>query len=182
LNTSPFQQIPFQWSCHIENKDGEIIHKEYLDTSGEDPRRAFTETLINVLGDAGSILVYHASFEKTRLKEAATLFPEYKVTIDNILSRIVDLLPIARKFYYHPAMKGKWSLKSVLPTIAPELDYSELEEVHHGMEAQDAYLEAIAPETTPARKEELRKHLVKYCELDTLAMVKIAHFFEQGGN
>lgn len=180
VNTSPFQQIVFQWSCHIENEEGEILHEEYLDTTGEDPRRAFIETLIETLGDSGSILVYNATFEKTRLKESAVLFPEYKEVIDNILIRIVDLLPIARKFYYHPAMKGKWSIKSVLPTIAPELDYSELEEVHHGMEAQDAYLEVISPATAPERKGQLKKNLLKYCELDTLAMVKIAHFFEKG--
>ena len=63
-----------------------------------------------------------------------------------------------------------------------ELDYSELVEVHHGMEAQDAYLEAISPETKQERKEQLKQHLLKYCEMDTIAMLKIAHFFEQGGS
>ena len=182
LGTRPYQQIPFQWSCHIENGPNDLEHVEYLDTSGEDPSRRFIETLIDAVGNNGPILVYNAAFENTRLKELAERFTEYQDEIQNILSRIVDLLPIAKKYYYHPAMKGSWSIKKVLPTIAPELNYSELEEVQYGLGAQDAYLEAIDCATIEKRRQIIRRHLIKYCKLDTYAMVAIARYFELGSS
>lgn len=177
IGTRPYQQIPFQWSCHIERIPSDLGHVEYLDTSGGDPSQEFVKTLIEALGDEGPILVYNAGFENTRLKELAERFPEYKDGIANIMDRVVDLLPIARKHYYHPAMKGSWSIKLVLPTIAPELNYDELDEVQDGMAAQDAFIEAIDPNTSEIRRQTIRKNLIEYCRLDTLAMVKIAHFF-----
>ena len=56
----------------------------------------------------------------------------------------VDLLPVATKYYYHPDQHGSWSIKKVLPTIAPELSYDTLTTVQNGGGAQQAYLEAIA--------------------------------------
>jgi len=40
-----------------------------------------------------------------------------------------------------------------------------------------AYLEAIAPDTTEERKNEIRERLLEYCKTDTLAMVKLVGFF-----
>jgi hypothetical protein len=57
-----------------------------------------------------------------------------------LLPRFVDLLPLMREHYYHPAMDGRWSLKSVLLTIAPKLGYDRLDGVADGLAAQDAYL------------------------------------------
>jgi len=62
-------------------------------------------------------------------------------------------------------------MKAVLPTVAPEMDYSGLDEVHDGGSAQMAYLEAIRRETVDARRELLRAKLLTYCERDTLACV-----------
>jgi hypothetical protein len=39
--------------------------------------------------------------------------------------------------------------------------------------ALDAYREAVAPGTAPERKAELERQLLAYCELDTLAMVRL---------
>ena len=234
LGTSPYRQLPFQWSCHIESADGSLNHAEFLDVSGKPPMRQFAERMIDALGDDGPILVYNQGFEKSRIRELAEMFSEVakqlkgfcdqknviyeldqgllleickrrfiplddegfddnledvhlKKIADNFINtadklhaineRIVDLLPIAKQYYYHPAMKGSWSIKAVLPTIAPELDYSELEVVQDGGMAQTAYLEAISQETPPERKEVLRHALLKYCERDTLAMVVLADFF-----
>jgi len=69
-------------------------------------------------------------------------------------------------------MKGSWSIKAILPTIAPELDYGNLA-VSDGLMAQEAYKEAIHSRTTPERKEEVRNAMLKYCEQDTIAMLKI---------
>jgi len=176
LGTSPYKQLPFQWSCHIEDASGDIRHEEFLDTSGHAPMRSFIESLLQVLGEKGPIVVYSA-FEASRLKDLARMFPEYEENISQVISRIFDLLPLVRQHYYHPAMQGSWSIKYVLPTIAPELDYSKLEEVQHGGAAQMAYLESISPEVDADRKFSLVKNMLAYCKLDTLAMVKIAEHF-----
>jgi len=80
--------------------------------------------------------------------------------------------------YYHPDMHGSWSIKAVLPTIAPELDYSKLGEIQEGTAAQQAYVEAISAETQKGRQEEIRKSLLEYCKHDTLAMVTVAQYLE----
>ena len=88
---------------------------------------------------------------------------------------MVDLLPLVRA-YYHPEMKGSFSLKAVLPTVAPDLDYGELDEVQDGTGAQTAFLEAIHPEITIKRRQNLEQKMLKYCEMDSMAMVKLVIF------
>ena len=173
-NTRPYVQLPFQWSCHIEAAQGQMTHKEFLDTTGADPRRDFAETLIKTLGDFGPIVVYNAPFEGARMKELAQDFPDLAVPLLAAVERLFDLLPIARNHYYHPEMKGSWSIKKVLPTIAPELNYANLEVGDGGM-AQDAYREAVDPGTPEGRRLQIRAAMLEYCKQDTLAMVKIAH-------
>ena len=177
IGTKPYNQLSFQWSCHIEDEKGNLEHREFLDISGDDPSEKFIKGLIDTVGKKGPIFVYNAGFEKTRLNELVVRFPEYKKEVENILERIIDLWPIAKKYYYHPDMRGSWSIKSVLPTIAPELNYSELDEVQDGGGAQSAYLEAIDEGTTEERREAIRKNMIEYCKLDTLAMVKMVKFF-----
>lgn len=176
--TRPYEQLPFQWSCHVEHEDGTLVHQEFLDTTGNSPLRPFAESLIQALGNSGPILVYNIGFERSRTQELATRFPDLADDLNAISDRMVDLLPIARQHYYHPAMKGSWSIKAVLPTIAPELDYSRLDEVQDGGMAQGAYLEMIHPEAPDDRRTKLATSLLAYCKLDTLAMVRVARFFE----
>ncbi|MEX0959205.1 MAG: DUF2779 domain-containing protein [Burkholderiales bacterium] len=173
--TRPYEHLPFQWSCHIERADGRLAHKAFLDTSGEAPMRAFADSLIAALGTQGPVLVY-SSFEAQVLRGLIARFPALDVPLTKILRRLVDLLPIARSYYYHPQMKGRWSIKSVLPTIAPELAYDTLGEVQDGMAAQDAYREMIHPETAEERRAKLKADLKSYCERDTLGLVEVARF------
>lgn len=178
-NTRPFvTQVPFQWSCHIEDANGQLDHQAFLAEGAGDPRRAFIDSLLPVLSNVGAIFVYSADFERSRLREMAALFPELAVSINNVIVRIVDLLPITRAHYYHPDQHGSWSIKSILPTIAPELAYDDLM-VADGRMAQGAFQEIIDPKTTDERRKTLRQGLLDYCERDTLAMVKIAWFFQQ---
>jgi len=170
--TRPYAQLPFQWSCHIERADGSIAHQEFLDLSGNDPRYEFAKTLIEVVATQGPVLVYSAGFEGARIRELAELFPQFASQLLDITERFFDLLTVARNHYYHPDMKGSWSIKAILPTIAPELDYGNLA-VSDGLMAQEAYKEAIHSRTTPERKEEVRNAMLKYCEQDTIAMLKI---------
>jgi hypothetical protein len=173
--TRPFQALPFQWSCHGEASDGQVFHREFLDTTGEPPMRAFAEGLIETLGNEGAIFVYSA-YEKRILNELSAAYPDLAPALQAVVARLVDLQPITKQHYYHPAMKGSWSIKAVLPTVAPDLDYASLEEVRDGTAAQAAYAEMIDPATAPMRREQLEHALREYCTLDTLAMVRLAHF------
>ena len=173
--TRPFQALPFQWSCHVETREGEVFHREFLDTTGEPPMRAFAESLIETLGNEGAIFVY-SSYEKRILNELSAASPDLAPALQAVVARLVDLQPITKRHYYHSAMKGSWSIKAVLPTVAPDLDYGSLEEVRDGTAAQAAYAEMIDPATAPMRREQLEHALREYCKLDTLAMVRLAHF------
>lgn len=175
--TRPFQQIPFQWSCHIENESGDLGHHDFLDTSGNDPRRLCAEKMIEIMGNSGPIIVYNQSFEMRVISELAALFPDLSKKLLAINTRVFDLLPVMRNNYYHPEMYGSWSIKAVLPTIAPELSYENME-VGNGGDAQEAYLEIINPETTKAQADLLTAALLEYCKQDTIAMVKIVEFIE----
>jgi len=172
-DTRPYQHVPFQWSCQIEQRDGSLKERAFLDLSGEDPTRNFAESLLRTLCKRGPILVYNQSFEAGRVRELATWFPDLADALLALIERMVDLLPITREHYYHPAMLGSWSIKSVLPTIAPELDYDELDDVADGGQAQLAYLEAIHPETPIDRRAALDTALRRYCGRDTIAMVRV---------
>jgi hypothetical protein len=173
--TRPYEQLPFQWSCHVERADGSLEARGFLDLSAEPPMRAFAESLTASIGSAGPVFTY-SRFERTILEQCAARFPDLADPLMAIIDRIVDLLPLAERSYYHPAMMGSWSIKSIIPTIAPELDYARLADVQEGSQAQLAYLEAIAPTTTRERREAIERALRTYCAHDTLAMVRLAHF------
>lgn len=174
--TRPFQQIPFQFSLHRLSRTGTLTQQEFLDLSGLDPSRKFAEALIAACGERGPIFVYSA-FERSRICDLAKRFPRLAHPLLAINKRLVDLLPIASEHYYHPDQQGKWSIKSVLPTIAPDLNYSDLDGVQDGGMAMKAYREAIHPDTKDARKEEIKLQLLKYCRLDTEAMVRVWQHF-----
>ncbi len=178
VGTRPFMQIPFQWSCHIEDAQGGMRHEAFLAADAADPRPAFAESLVACLGTAGPILVYCAAFEGSRLAELAVAFADLAPALNAIKARLVDLLPLARAHYYHRDMRGSWSLKSVLPTLAPELSYENLAVADGGM-AMEAFQEMIGAETAEIRRAQLRQALLQYCERDTWAMVKIAHYFQR---
>ena len=74
-------------------------------------------------------------------------------------------------------MLGSWSIKAVLPTIAPDMDYELLEGIKVGTDASSAYLEAIDPQTSMERREDIRANLLRYCRHDTEAMLRLVQFF-----
>lgn len=172
--TRPYQQVPFQWSCHVEHADGTVEHHEYLDISGDDPREGCARKIVELMGKNGDgvVVVYSQSFEETRLKELARDFPEHAAGLKRVIARLVDLLPIFREHYFHPDLEASWSIKKVLPTVAPELSYSALTEVQDGGGAQRAYLEAIAS-IDIRRKAELSERMLMYCGRDTEAMLRL---------
>jgi hypothetical protein len=171
--TRPYQQIPFQFSLHKVSKDLSMQHDGFLDLSGEDPSRKFAEAVIEKCGKRGPIYSYNASFEKGILRALSIRFGDLSSPLDKIIDRVLDLLPVAEKHFYHPSQQGSWSIKKVLPAVVPELSYEELDGVKDGNMAIEAFTEAIAPGTSLERKEEIRTQLTEYCKLDTLAMVGI---------
>lgn len=173
LGTRPFQQIPFQFSCHVEQADGQLEHRAFLDLSGASPIASFADALLSACGNDGPILVWNQGFESSRIRDLATFLPDRADALLALIERMIDLLPIYRAHYYHRDMHGSWSIKAVLPTIAPELDYGELD-IGDGGNAQVAWLRAVSPETGDAERETLRRNLLAYCERDTLAMVRLA--------
>jgi len=179
--TRPYQKIPMQWSCHRQDTDGTLTQlPPFLDTSGQDPRRAFAESLVAAVGRngncAGVIVVYNAAFERGVIMQLAEQFDDLAPELHAIARRLFDLLPLARENYYHPAMMGSWSIKRVLPTIAPNLDYGNLNSVQSGDMVEPVYFEMVDAGTSVARKAELKEALLTYCERDTLAMVRVAEF------
>ncbi|QXQ07640.1 DUF2779 domain-containing protein [Sphingosinicellaceae bacterium] len=96
-------------------------------------------------------------------------FPDLEPTLTSLADRLVDLLPVVRRNYYHRDMRGSWSIKAVLPTLAPELGYDNLD-VRSGTDAQDGYLKAIDPPATFEQKAAICGALLAYCRRDTEAM------------
>jgi len=172
----PYEQFPFQYSCHILHSDGRLDHREYLHETLSDPRNPLLESLIETLGSKGTIIAYNAGFEKMILNKLAEWFPEYEQDIRLIIGRVLDQLIIFKKYYTDYRFKGSNSLKSVLPVLVPGMNYESLE-VSNGTEAQVTWNEMI--QLPPgAEKDTLIKDLLTYCGQDTLAMVEIHNIFK----
>jgi hypothetical protein len=172
----PFMQVPFQYSLHyIEHEGGELNHKEFLARAGEDSRRELAERLCEDIPADACVTAYFKPFECGRLKEMADLFPDLSAHLLAIRDNVVDLeTPFKQQYYVLPAMKGKSTIKLVLPALFPDdpaLDYTSLEGVHKGTEASAAFL-AMA-DMSAEEQAVVRKQLLDYCGLDTLAMVKV---------
>jgi len=174
-NTKPYQQIPFQYSLHIVEKKGSTPkHLSFLADGTDNPIPILLQSLKDNLGDSGDIIVYYEGFEKSRLKEGAELFSEFEELINqNFIPRIKDLfIPFKNFDYYNPKQKGLASLKNVLPMLS-DLSYKNLL-IANGADAGIEYERVTFGENVPKEeKEKIREALEEYCELDTLAEVKI---------
>ena len=172
----PYMQIPFQYSLHIlEERGGPLIHKEFLGKEGADIRRELAEQLCADISKGVCSLAYYMSFEKSRIKELAYLFPDLEDHLMSIHDNIQDLIiPFRKGYFYTKAMGGTASIKAVLPAMFPrdpELDYKALNLIQNGGDAMNAFPKLH--EKKPEEIAEIRKALLAYCKLDTLAMVRI---------
>lgn len=168
----PYQHVPFQFSRHRLDAQSRLTHKAFIDLSGDDPSLAFTEALLNACNKRGPIFIY-TPFEKTIIKKLIERFPQHASALEALIKRLVDLQPVVKARYYHPDQQGSWSIKAILPTIAPDLDYGQLTGVQDGSMAMEAYQEAIAPNTTDAQRKVIQQQLLDYCKLDTDALVRL---------
>ena len=169
----PYDQIPFQWSVHVQRQPGAAPeHFEFLATDKNDPRQTFISALCDTLSDRGSIVVYSQQFESQRLSELASWLPEFSTRITKIQHRLWDLLPIVRNHVYHPAFGGSYSLKSVLPALVPEMTYEGMEGAD-GQAAGLAWESLIVGDWSEAERQRKRQALLDYCGKDTLGMVRL---------
>jgi len=180
--TRPYQVVPFQFSLHRLDDLGRTEHTGFLDLSGHDPSAEFAAALLDACKGDAPIFVYAEGFEGARIRQLAMRFPHLSGELLALKARLVDLLPITRAHYYHPSQQGSWSIKAVLPAVAPELRYSDLDGVQDGGGAQQAFLEAVHGDTSAQRKQEIWQQLWRYCRLDTFAMVRLwAHLAGRNG-
>ena len=169
--TRPYQPIPFQWSLHILDSSGRLTHDSFLNDDATDPRERFIITLLEATPSHGAIVTY-SSYEKSILNGLVLAFPLYKTRLLALCDRIVDLLKLVRENYYHPGFNGSYSLKSVAPTLVPDLDYTDMD-IQDGSAASTGYTPMIAEDTPDSEKATIVKALLAYCARDTEAILGV---------
>ena len=164
----PYQQFPFQFSCHIlREKDGEAEHCEYLHPDETDPRPRLLANLIDCIDQAGSIIVYHQSMEAGVLKGLADIADNDQAErLNGMQGRLWDLEAVFKKHYLHPEFLGRTSIKAVLPVLVKGMSYDGLE-IKEGSNAMAAWDLMIHGEKDYAAD------LRTYCQQDTKALVEI---------
>ena len=165
----PHAPIPVQYSLHVLHEDGRLDHHEHL-SDGHGQHRELISRLAQTLPETGSALVWNRSFEAGCNRRLAELEPEFAGFLSQLDARTMDLMDPFRRHYVHPDFRGSTSIKKVLPALVPELSYQELA-VTDGAEAMLAWL--AMTQAGGDRKHVLRRQLLDYCRLDTLAMVEI---------
>lgn len=176
VGTHPYEPLPFQFSIHVEQSATEVQHAEFLAIVAFGDFEAMAQALLAAVPDSGPVFAYNAPFERAVLDQLAIRVPGERARLRSVAERLVDLLPITRSAYYHRDMKGSWSIKAVLPTIAPELDYEYLGDVQEAAGAQLAFMKLRERQSTGVKEKTLRTALLKYCERDTWAMVVLRRF------
>jgi len=170
----PYDQVPVQFSCHVERADGRVMHHEWLADGPADPRPALAERVIRACDGAQAIVAYNASFERRCLEQMAEAMPAVAEPLRHIAARLIDLLPVIRNHVYHPDFGGSFSLKRVLPALVPELRYDDLAINEGGLASLE--LERLlfgGADFTPETKTQLRTDLLRYCHQDTWGLVRL---------
>jgi hypothetical protein len=171
----PYQHVVFQYSLHIIDHDGKLKHHELLLTGEEDPGPSLAPDLLEKIGKSGSVLVWNKSFEMGKTAEMAERYPIYREGLIQINERIYDLMEIfSRGYYVDPGFKGSASLKAVLPVFLPEFEnaYEKLT-ISGGTQALLTWGEIYKGKIPEDQLLQVKKDMLAYCELDTLAMVEI---------
>lgn len=181
----PYQQIPFQFSLHIQRRpDGPFEHKAYLFEGRQDPRFGCVKALLDYIGPQGSIIAHHASFEKSRIAEMARDLPlpeSQKQALLQMTTRFADTETPFKQDYLHPQMHGSASIKKVLPALVPDMTYDGMP-VANGGDAMQAFDTLYFGQLNPAQQEQLRQDLLAYCKQDTWAMVKLVEVLKNSAD
>lgn len=130
-NMRPYEDVIFQWSCHvIDNPKAEPKHFEWISLENDFPNFKFAESLMQTIGNNGTPLMW-SSYENTMLNEILDQMDIYEYKNDELKSwlknivrikgekdgRFIDMNDFAVKYYIHPYMKGRTSIKVTLPAV-----------------------------------------------------------------
>ena len=170
----PYDPVPAQFSCHVQDGGGQWKSEHWIAEGSGDPRPELVRRVARACEGARTILAYHADYERYCLYLISEALPELKETIESILARLVDALPLVRDYVYDPGFGGSFGLKSVLPALVPELGYGGME-IADGMVASRELRRLLlgADGVPDAERARVREALRRYCELDTLGVVKL---------
>jgi hypothetical protein len=167
---SPFDHITFQYSLHVLDEDGNLDHFEYLHTEKTDPIPHLLDSLKEYIKDDGSIVVWNKGFEGGRNKSMGSIYPEYRDFCEGMNDRLFDLMDVFKDNLYHdPLFKGSYSIKYVLPVLVPDLSYDDLN-IRNGSMAMASWYDFVFKDKG---NKNIINDLLRYCELDTLAMVRV---------
>jgi predicted RecB family nuclease len=170
----PYDAVPVQFSCHVQEADGRITHHEWLAEGPEDPRPALAERLVQVCESARTVVAYNAGFERRCIEQMAETLPALAAPLRSIVDRLADLLPIVRNHVYHPDFGGSFGLKSVLPALVSDPCYDNLAIADGGTASLELERLLFNGEgIEPDAKERLRSDLLRYCHQDTWGLVKM---------
>lgn len=170
---TPYQQMVFQYSLHvIDQPNSEPRHYEYLVTEGGDPGIQITQQLVQHIRPQGAVIVWNKTFEASRNKEMAVLYPQFQGFLLGLNERMYDLADIFSQGYYvHPDFHGSYSIKGVLPVLVPQMSYQDMP-VACGDDAMLAWYRLMNGMVDEGEQGKLIEDMLSYCKLDTLAMVR----------
>jgi predicted RecB family nuclease len=170
----PWEQVPVQFSVHMQQPDGDYTHHAWLTAGGADPRPEQARALVAACAGAQAIVAYNSSFERSCIRLLAAAAPDLARELGSLEFKLVDLLPVVRNHLYHPKFGGSFSLKSVLPALVPDLSYGDLE-IHDGAAATLALWRLVFEPQQLGRRASarMRNALLAYCERDSWATVKL---------
>lgn len=170
-----YQHITFQFSLHVLEKpeDQELKHYEFIATDQSEPSEKLTSELLKVIGERGSVIVWNKSFECGRNEELGKLQPQVAEKMKAINERVFDLMEIfSEGLYVDYKFHGSASIKKVLPVLVPELSYKGMA-IGEGATAMSKWWEMVSGSLSNNEREKIKGNLLRYCELDTRAMVEI---------
>lgn len=174
--TRCYDAVPFQFSVHTEEHGGGVSHREFLWTEQDDPRRPLAEALLEACADDGLICVY-SGFERRVIRALSRELPDLRSELDALAERLWDLLKVVEANYYHPDLRGSFSIKQVLPVLVPEMGYEDLA-IADGREASIAYARSLDCGSDSERRH-IHDALSEYCRRDTLAMLALRRALAQ---
>ena len=170
----PYDAVPVQFSCHVQEADGRVTHHEWLAEGPDDPRPALAERLVRTCESARTVVAYNAGFERRCLEQMAEALPALAAPLQSIVARLVDLLPAVRNHVYHPDFGGSFGLKSVLPALVPDIRYDNLAIADGGTASVELERLLFSGKGLALEaKERLRNNLLRYCHQDTWGLVKL---------
>ncbi len=170
----PYQRMVFQYSLHVKaSSRSKLEHYEFLADKLEEPSLGLAKSLKKNIGPAGTVIAWNKSFEMGCNKEMGERHPAFARFFASVNERMYDLMDVFKKGYYvHHDFKGSASIKKVLPVLVPELSYKNLN-IQEGGTASDTWLRMLDGRLEKNEDAKAHDDLLKYCELDTLAMVRI---------